>query len=165
MKFVSKNQNLRIVLKPGIPGNPALGQPIISGLYVKFENGVANISDEKMIELMTSHPGFNSDFIKIEDSEIDPYVRKNIEPDHKIMDMDHGAMGKEINPKKIVLPPEVKAEISRVAVEMAKEMAPKMALEILRKIAKGSKGSKASKVEKSEEVEEELTKEQAQVTE
>jgi len=165
MKFISKNQNLRIVLKPGIPGNPALGQPIISGLYIKFENGVANITDEKMIGLMLSHPGFNSDFIKIDDNEVDPYVRKSVEPEHNIFEIDHGAMGKSLNPKKLTLPPEIKAEMSKMATAMAKEMAPKIALEILKKIAKGSKGLKALKVKEPEELEEEPIKEQAQVTE
>jgi len=161
MKFISKNQNLRIVLKPGIPGNPALGQPIISGLYVKFENGVANITDEKMVALMLGHSGFNSDFIKIDDNEVDSYIRKSVEPEHNIFEMDHGAMGKNLNPKKVVLPPEIKAEMSKMATDMAKEMAPKIALEILKKIAKGSKGLKTLKVEEPKELEEELVKEQA----
>ena len=88
MKFISKNSNLRVVLKPGIPGERLTGRAPESGIYVKFEDGIAEVRDEALVKMMLEHPGFNTDYIT-SDEGIDPYKnsRKSLEPDHAIVNI------------------------------------------------------------------------------
>jgi len=130
MKFVSKNLNLRIVLYPGTEGNRLDGQPAKPGLYVKFEAGVANVEDEKLIDMMLKHPGFNYDFIKVDEGELDPYAgqRRSSEHEHDNIEIEYGRIGRNANPKK----PTVTPEMRKIAVGLAREMATDMAREMVR---------------------------------
>jgi hypothetical protein len=100
MKFVSKNPNLRVVLEPGVPGDRLAGRIAKTGVYVKFEDGIAKVENEEMIKMMLNHPGFESDYICADDGS-DPYAasRKSSEPDHSVAIMEHGRIGKNLNPK------------------------------------------------------------------
>lgn len=104
MKFVSKQSNYRITLSPGIPGNALLGNPPKPAIYVKFEDGIANIDDENLVEMMKKHPAFlKGDFIEMSDGTTDPYsaTRKSMEPQHNIEIMENG-VAKNITPKPLV---------------------------------------------------------------
>jgi len=155
-KYVSKNQNLRLVLKPGISAEPVSGRASIPGVYVKFEQGMLDINEvtadrmglefEKLIEMVERHPSFNAGFDKLKDDEVDPYknLRKSAEPEHDIVEITHGSIGKSLNPKpKLNLTNDQRKEVSKIAEEMAKKMAPKMAMEILKNLAKEEKDKKA----------------------
>ncbi len=129
MKFISKHSNYRVVLRPGIPGNRLTGTPSVPGIYVKFKDGVAEVKDEKIVKMMLEHPAFGTDntaeFIIAPEDNKDPHElsRKNSEPEHNIVELDHGAIGKLINPKSpINLSNEQKEYIKRLAFEMAEAM-------------------------------------------
>ena len=83
MRFFSKNPNLRIVLRPGIPGNVFAGKYPEPGVYVKFVGGVVDVEDEDKVKAMLKHDGFNSDFVSAEISSNDPFkgVRKINRPE------------------------------------------------------------------------------------
>jgi hypothetical protein len=49
MKFVSKNANLMVVLRPGIPAQPITGTPAVPTLSARFQDGVVDIQDEKIL--------------------------------------------------------------------------------------------------------------------
>lgn len=133
MKFISKFANYRIVLRPGIPGNRAVGTQAVPGLYVKFESGIAEIKNEETIELMKKHPAFlRGDIMTPEDGVTDPFAgaRKDSEPVHNMVNIEYGHVGKNINPK----PPTklnadqmkaIKSVAAELAVNMVKELLPK----------------------------------------
>lgn len=166
MKFISKQGNYRVVLKHGQPAEPLTGRISVAGMYVKFENGVANIANEEMIALMKSHPAYNRDFIAIEDENTkDPWadVRADIEPEHDVMDIQYGTVGKNLNPKpKIQLPKDkqkiLKEMATDMAVEMAKEMAPKIAKELLEKMMADAKQAKENSKKETNQSEPEVDK-------
>lgn len=142
MKFVSKYSNYRIVLKRGIPAEPLTGRNAVPGLYVKFSNGVTEVKDESIVELMLKHPRFGTDFLKIEESEVDPFAnsRKDLEPEHDVKEMIYGHVGKSLNPKPAMnMNSDQKRMFNEMvmdaAKEMAKEMAPKLAVEILKNLS------------------------------
>jgi len=153
MKFISKNNNLRIVLAHGMAAEPLTGRQAVPGKYVKFEAGVAVINDDETIQLMLRHPGFNSDFISTDDNAVDPYRRK-VAPIHEITELKYGSVVGKINPRGPI-PMEIQDEIKKVATELAKEMvkeqAPKMAMDILKGLA--AKQNKKTKDEKKEIIE------------
>jgi hypothetical protein len=98
MKFISKNNNLRIVLAHGQAAEPLTGRQATPGKYVKFEGGVAVINDEETCQLMLRHPGFTFDFIKAEEDTIDPY-RRQVEPIHEMTELKYGSVAQKINPR------------------------------------------------------------------
>ena len=135
--------NLRIVLRHGIPAEPLSGRNAVPGLYVKFENGLADVKDEEMATLMLKHSGFDSDFVAIEDFKEDPFkdYRTEKEPEHIVTEMVYGHIGKTTGKKTVltleqkkVLKPLMQEMAKEMAVEMAKEMAPEMAKEILKTV-------------------------------
>jgi hypothetical protein len=130
MKFVSKNSNLRIVLRPGIPANQMSGIAGQPGVYVKFQDGVVEVKDEEMIKKMHDHPGFNIDFIAVDESGEDPFAanREEIEPIHVIQDIRYGhAEGKRISPhKKLKLDPQIQKLVDDLAAKKMNEALPKM---------------------------------------
>jgi hypothetical protein len=141
MKFISKNSNLRVILTPSLSAEPLAGRPAVRGLFVKFEDGIANVVEQQIIDLMLAHPGYNSDYIVSEESGKDPYMRRPTEPEHNIVEINYGHVGKNLNPATPVtgLPAEMKKAISDMAMAMAKEMTqaalkdltPKLTAEIL----------------------------------
>jgi len=134
MNYISKNNNYRVILRSGLPGEPMTGRAAVSGLYVKFVDGIANITDEETNKLMKDHPGFGTDFVEIEDDGKDPWgkVRKESEPQHNIMNIEHGAVGKSLNPvKKPLFTPAQLEAIEELTTKKALEMAPKLAKKII----------------------------------
>ena len=120
-KFVSKNSNYMVVIKPGIEGSRVLGTSAIPGIYVRFQDGVVIIKDEKQIELMREHPAFETDFIEIKEAEKDPYSenRTEIEPDHVQAEINYGKMeNRKATAKNVKISPQLKKIIEMEAVKM-----------------------------------------------
>lgn len=167
MKYFSKNANLMVVLRQGLPGNAQLGTATTPGLYVRFKDGAADLTDETMIGLMEKHPGFNSDFVKVEEAVADPYAtqRRSSEPVHRISELDHG-QPKRITKDPIAISPELKASLMTMAQEMAKPIAieltkamlPGAVEQVLRSMAEKNAADKAEKPEKDDQESEEPKK-------
>lgn len=150
MKFVSKSSNLCIILRPGIPGQPMTGTPPKPAVFVRFQDGIANVEDESLAEMMRAHPGFDSDFILAEVEAPDPfaYLRTESEPVHSITEMKYGSPEKTYSskPKNVGLPPEIlklvqdmadarmEAVLPVKAMELAKAMLPEMVKETLKQL-------------------------------
>jgi hypothetical protein len=120
-KFVSKNSNLMVVLRSGIEGSRALGTASKPGLYARFQGGIIDVKNDEMTELLRAHPGLGTDFIEINEAEVDPfeYNRDEIEPTHVISEMKYGHVEKtQGTPKKIKLSPEMKSLIEKQALAM-----------------------------------------------
>lgn len=121
IKFVSKNSNYMIVLKPGIEGSRALGTHSIPGLYVKFQDGVVEIKDEDVVEMLRSHSGYGTDFLEIKEHEMDPFLdtREAIEPDHVTGEIKYGHVERVKGPpRKVKLTPELKKIVEGEALKM-----------------------------------------------
>jgi len=144
MKFISKNANLCIVLRPGLSAAPLSGKAAVAGIYVRFQDSLAEVKDEKHAEMMLAHDGFDKDFKLItKDSENDPFgvKYKSMEPEHDMQVLKHGSVEKNLNPKpQFNISPELKKwidiEVNRrvkvVAPEAAKEMAKVLLTEALK---------------------------------
>lgn len=142
MQFVSKNSNLRIVLKPGLPANPMIGVPATTGIHVKFNNGIVDVKDEEHIKMMLAHPGFNADFIAVNEQGQDPfaYGREEIEPVHVIQQIKYGHVdGAMRSERPVKISPELQAFIDAKAMETARKMVPGMVDDILTKFAEEAK--------------------------
>jgi len=78
-----------------MPGNRLTGDPGKPGISVRFENGVADVDDEKTIELMMGATGYkNKDFISSDDRMKDdgfPVVKLGGEPVHNTIEMKYGS--------------------------------------------------------------------------
>jgi hypothetical protein len=136
MKFVSKLLKLRVVLKQGLPGNRQLGTPSISMLSVLFENGMAEVNNQEMIDLMMKHPGCKKnsedkifEFMPLSEDGKDPFAgnRPDVEPLHTMTNIDYGHLGKSINVKKPVV-------LSSDQMELVKKLAADMATELFKKM-------------------------------
>lgn len=130
MKFISKFSNYRVVLRPGTPGNRAIGTQPIPGLYIKFEGGIVEVNNEEHIEMLKKHPSFGEDrdFIAAPDDGNDPYVdeRKNLEPAHNITEVKYGQAGNSMGDKpKVKLSPIQKKAIREMASDLVAELLPK----------------------------------------
>jgi len=144
MKFISKNQNLGVILKSGIPANRMIGQEYVPSLSVKFQQGVLVVPDEDtdIIKLLRGHDGFSTDFICADDQEEpekDPYShqRAENEPEHNLTDIQPGGIiGKSTGtPRKVKLTPVMAELIEKMAMQMAIKIAPKMAAELVEKLS------------------------------
>jgi hypothetical protein len=104
------------------------GRQAVPGLYVKFENGLADVKDEETVQKMLQHAGFNSDFISVEEDGKDPFAdyRSDKEPEHIITEMQYGHIGKTTG-KKVTLTADQKKALRPMAEAMAKEMFKEMA--------------------------------------
>ena len=152
MKFISKNANLRIVLRHAIPPEPITGRLGVPGLHIKFENGIAvsksmgDFSEEKVTEMMLAHSGFDRDYVAVKEDQTDPYKgsRRENEPDHQITELKYGhAENIQGSSHNVRLDPKLKDVAQKMAIEMAKEMAPQLAKDMLLEMAKQSKAKKA----------------------
>jgi hypothetical protein len=151
MKFISKNSNLRVVLSPGIQANQLAGSLGKPGVYVKFQNGVAEIKDEKIIEMMTAHPGFNLDYIAVDEHGEDPFAnqREEIEPVHVIQEMRYGhSEGKRISPNAKM---KVDPLVQKLANEQAMKMLPDMLKAAMEKMFEMKDAKDKAEKEKQEE--------------
>lgn len=162
MRFISKNSNLRIILKPGLPSSPLTGALAVPTLFVKFQNGEAHVEDEHLIMAMKGHIGFNTDFIAVEEGTRDPFsnTRSDIEPVHHITEMKYGHAEKRYStPQKFKLSPEMEALIQLEAMKIAKEMLPAAVNAVLNEAKANIKAEKEAvaqpvETEKTEESEE-----------
>ncbi len=164
MKFISKSNNLRIVLKHGISAEPISGRAAVNGLYVKFENGLANIENEEMVKLMFKHPGYNSDFICAKDEEgVFSGQRRNAEPRHDIVEITAGGViGKNLGEKNTVaLNNEQKELLTKMAKEMATEMLKKLVSKTQNKEEKIDSENKTEKEKEDKETKKETPLEKA----
>lgn len=94
MQFVSKNINLRIVLRPSIEANRLTGMPAQSGISVRFEDGLASVENPDWVALMLAHPAYGRSYTAIKDGDDSDSLRRQSEPAHDIMSIEHGSMVK-----------------------------------------------------------------------
>lgn len=120
IKFVSKQSNYMLVLKPGIEGNRATGTQPIPGIYVKFQAGVVDVEEERIIKMLREHPGYGTDFLEVKDEDKDPYIneRVEIEPGHVMSEIEHGSVGKTVKNVSTRMTPQVKKLIEDEAIKM-----------------------------------------------
>jgi len=137
MKFISKQSNYRIVLRYGQSPEPISGRLAVPGLYVKFEDGLANVEKKELCEMMLKHPAYKKDFILNEENAIDPWgdFRKESEPEHNITNLEYGHVGKSVNPK-------ARIPLNRDGQKVLKEMATEMAKEMLKTMLKEKQNEK-----------------------
>jgi len=129
MKFISKSSNLLIVLRPGLQAQPITGTPAKATVSVRFKDGVADVPEGELTDMMLRHSGFNYDFISAEDVNFDPYgtMRQPAEPTHVMTELKFGnAVGRKISEGKQVLPADIQKMINDAAMKMASEMLPGM---------------------------------------
>ncbi len=135
MKFIAKNSNLHIILRPGMQAQPLTGTPAKATVSVRFQSGVANVEQEELVQMMLMHPGFNQDFIAADDIGTDPYayLREDAEPTHVLTEMKYGhPVGRNVSPIKAKMPPEILKMIQDQATLIAKQMLPSMVAETLK---------------------------------
>ena len=156
MKFISKSTNLLIVLRPGLSAQPITGTPAKPTISVRFKDGIADVQNEELVQMMLAHPGFNADFISAESSPMDPYAatRQSSEPAHTMTEIKFGTpVGKETAGGSMQLPPELQKMVASMAADMAKKMLPSMVESTLKSIVKSheetndSNGSYACQVD------------------
>lgn len=136
MKFYSKQSNYRVVLRPGTPREPLTGREAVAGIHVKFEGGVANVSNEDHIELMMAHPAYITDYISEKDNNATSFSNhKEVEPVHTTADMKYGHMENVKNPKPIGVAsdPAKAKEIMDIATKITSELMVKKEAEITEK--------------------------------
>jgi len=122
-RFISKSSNLLIVLRPGFPAQPITGTPAKPTLSVRFKDGLADVPDGELTDLMMAHAGFNSDFILAEIG--DPYAstRQPSEPTHVITEMKYGTpTARQVTGDKVQFSPDVMKSLTDIAASMAKAM-------------------------------------------
>lgn len=136
MRFISKNSNLRVILKPGLPAEPLTGRPSDPGISVKFQDGLLEVSDQVVIDKLLAHAGLTMDFWAVSDGEFkDPFkhMREEIEPVHQIMEFKYGRPDQMMtSQKKPKLSPEVEKMLNERALEIAKELLPGMVEQLLK---------------------------------
>lgn len=145
-KFISKSSNLMIVIKPGIPAQPITGTPATPTLSVKFQDGMVDIHDVELVELMKRHPAFNSDFILASDDSSDPFAisRVQSEPAHINTELKHGTPVARVTSGKLGnVSPEMAKLIKEQAVELAKQMLPEMVKTTIEELVKSSESRKS----------------------
>jgi hypothetical protein len=155
MRFISKNANLRIILRPGLPANHLSGVLAVPTVFVRFQNGLAEVKDPDMIRQMKAHPGYNLDYICAEDDAPDPYLstREENEPAHAISEIEYGRVSKVVgSAKKKRFPAEIEMMIKEQAKELAKSMLPEMLKSLV------EAGAVKSIEEKSENIKKETNK-------
>lgn len=140
MRFISKSSNLLIVLRPGLSAQPLTGTPSIPTVSVRFKEGLADVPDGELTDMMLRHPGYEGDFISAESvNNIDPYAyaRQDSEPQHVVTELKFGSpVGRQVSGGKTNLSPEVAKLVQEMATAMAKEMLPTMVESVLQTMLK-----------------------------
>lgn len=145
MKFISKSSNLLIVLKAGLSAQPITGSPAKPTISVRFKDGVAEVENPELVEMMLAHPGFNGDFISADDVPLDPYaaMRVSSEPAHVLTDLKFGTpISKSTKGGSLQLPPEMQKLVQGMATEMAKQMLPSLLESTLKGLVKAHEADK-----------------------
>ena len=120
-KFVSKNSNYAIVLKPGVEGSRVLGTQSIPGIYVKFVGGSVDVKEESILKMLREHPSYGLDFLEVKEGELDPLAdtREEVEPGHVISDIKYGHVEKSSGtPPKVKITPQLKKILEGEALKM-----------------------------------------------
>lgn len=158
MRFISRNSNLRVILKPGIPAEPLTGRAGDPGLSVKFLDGVLEVKDESIIERMKNHPGCEVDYWFVEDGWKDPFknTREESEPAHIISEFKYGRPDRTLSSAK---PPKISPELEKIinarAIEIAKGLLPEMIEHVIKEGAEKHKAKTADEVSNTAEDKEE----------
>jgi len=139
MKFFSRYSNFRVVLRPGIPGQPLIGQPPKPGLYVTFVNGMAEVEDEEAIRLIKAKKDFGTTITAAETGDKWKDSRKANEPEHNVIDIKYGQVGKNLNPKAKKMKEEQIEAIKKMAMDLARPMAMEIAKQTLKELAEMNK--------------------------
>jgi hypothetical protein len=129
MKFISKSSNLLIVLRPGLSAQPLTGTPAKATISVRFKDGVADVQQLELVEMMLAHPGYNGDFISADTVAVDPYAltRQPSEPAHVLTEMKFGTpVSRSVKGGTPNLSPEIQKMVQAMAADMAKSMLPSM---------------------------------------
>jgi hypothetical protein len=153
IKFVSKNSNYMVVLRPGVEGNRALGTHSVPGLYVRFQGGLVDVKEEDMIALMRSHPSCGVDFMEIKPEEVDPYKdqREEVEPPHYTTEIKYGHAEKTAGaPRPVKMTPAMKKVVEKEAIKMLPSILkenPEILKDIIVKLAEGMKAKETAQVE------------------
>ncbi|MFA7301830.1 MAG: hypothetical protein WC069_05990 [Candidatus Shapirobacteria bacterium] len=169
-KFVSKNSNYMVVLKPGIEGNRNLGTHAVPGLYIKFQSGVVDIKEDRIVDLMREHPSFGTDFVEVKQEEIDPFsdTREETEPGHVISEIKYGHNEKAASsPAKVKMSPALKKIIEGEAMKMLPDLLksnPAVLKELIMGLASEMKANDAKKEVVEDEVDEDQQEEAADET-
>ncbi len=165
MKFVSKSSNLRVVLRPGIPGSAIVGREPVSGIYVKFQDGIAIINQQEQIDMMINHPAFDRDFICVEEVQKDPYAynRQETEPGHIIQEIKYGHVeNMKSSAKNVQLTPQMNKLIDDLASARVKEMLPGVIESVLKGITKVHEEKNKQQVEDSVEEKNDVSNENSE---
>lgn len=148
MRFISKSSNLLIVLRPGMSAQPLTGTPAKGTVSVRFKEGVADVPDGEMVEMMLRHPGYEGDFISADTvNNVDPYAfsRQESEPQHVVTEMKFGSpVSRRVEGGKQKLPPELAKIVQDMAVGLAKEMLPSMLESALKGLVKAHEEDKVA---------------------
>lgn len=158
MKFISKSSNLLIILRAGLPAQPITGTLARPAVSVRFKDGLAEVPDGELTDMMLRHPGFESDFIAAGEIGMeDPYayMRQANEPQHQITEMKFGTpIGRKVSGGSPALSPEMRKIVQDMAVSLAKEMLPAMVEATLKSIVATRSDDKPEPSEKDEEPQE-----------
>jgi len=144
-KFISKSANLHIILKPGVPAQPITGTPPVPTLSVRFQDGIVDIKDEELIDLMQNHSGFDRDFILAADEAHDPYAgsRQSSEPAHIMTEVKFGTpVKKAVSGKLGNVNPDTARLIKEQAAELAKQMLPQMVKSTIEELIRAQEAGK-----------------------
>lgn len=138
MKFISKNSTYRLILRAGQPAELATGRLPVPTIYVRFEEGVADVKDEELIKLVLNHKDYGVDFFAYESDDVKTQKliadRVSAEPDHDITDIQFGHVGRKTSPTKFNMTPEIKAMLLDNSMAMAKSIAVEMVKEQMKPI-------------------------------
>lgn len=168
MKFISKNSTYRLILRAGQPAEQATGRLPVPTIFVRFEEGVAEVKDEEMIKLILAHKDFMTDFFPFDNEDLKTQKlineRVSSEPEHDITSIEYGHVGRKTSQNKFNMSPEMKNQLMDTAVTMAKSIAAEMVKtqmapiqDLLKQLADkqekeaGNKTPKTSKVAKTKE--------------
>jgi hypothetical protein len=140
MKFISKSSNLLIVLRPGTQAQPITGTLAVPTVSVRFKDGIAEVQQQELIDMMLRHPAFNGDFIAADNVPTDPYAasRRSEEPAHTVTEL---MFGTPVSRKVVggdsplaAMSPEMQGLVKTLAADLAKAMLPSMVAETLKEI-------------------------------
>lgn len=160
MKFISKNSNLNIILRPGQQAQPITGTPAVSALSVRFQNGMVEVHDEELVTMMLRHPALNQDFIAVDDDGADPYAyrRSDSEPQHVTTEIKYGhPVARSASPVATPPSPELKKMIAEAAAALMEQQRPalmKEAIEAAMAILQTQQAGEGKEVTETQEKEE-----------
>lgn len=149
-----------LVLKPGIQGNHLTGTASVPGLYIRFRDGIAEVKDEEMINIIKNSDGYrNGEFIAVGDNGEDPFADARVatEPVHIVSDMKYGHIEKrKVSEVPLKLPASVKKMIESEAKKLAKSMLPELLKEAVKELS--ANAATANKDKKENTVDKDVSK-------